>query len=372
MKIKYYFLLFIISINLILAQPAPQECTSFCLRNSGYAVFGSNYDYPKDIPEGLIFVNKRNVSKDFLESDSFSKHLCWRSKYGSVSFNLVTGQAAFAGMNEAGLVISLMGLRESKFPKPDERPWIHTSLWLQYMLDNFSTVEEVIATDSSLRTFGNVPPYFIPHYLISDKYGNCATIEFLNGKMVAHSGKNLPVTVLANSTYDQSISEWNKISVLNKIVKPAAKTNSSLRRFTRAAEMVSSYEPGDSQSVINYAFEILDQVSGQKINGSPTLWSMVFDTKSRRIFFKTINHNEIRMIDFEELDFSCQSPIKMIDINERLSGDITDKLKDYSFDIHVNHATRAAKKWKMKIKSEELRQQIKTFDKFRCESSPSK
>jgi penicillin V acylase-like amidase (Ntn superfamily) len=348
----------------------PQECTSFCLDNNGYAAFGSNYDYEKDISEGLIFVNRRNVSKSFLESDSFSKHVCWTSKYGSVSFNLVTSQAAFAGMNEAGLVISIMGLRESRYPRPDKRPWIYTNLWLQYVLDSFSTIEEVVASDSSVRIFGNSPPYFVPHYLISDRYGHCVTIEFLNGEMVTHSGKDLPVKVLANTTYDRSISEWNKISVLKTNGKPVPEMSPSLRRFTRAADMVSSSSPGDSQSAIAAAFVILEEISGQKINGGPTRWSMVFDTKDLRIHFRTIIHSEIRIIDFQSLDFSCQSQVKMIDINEKLSGDITNKLKDYSFTLHCEHALRAATKWGLKTKPEELVKRIRSVEEFPCIDSP--
>ncbi len=351
--------------------PAPgpsilPQCTSFCLDNNGYAVFGSNFDYPKDISEGLIFVNKRNVSKSLLESDSLRKHVCWTTKYGSVSFNLVTSQAAFAGMNEAGLVISLMGLRDSKCPEPDRRPWIHSYFWLKYVLDNFSTVAEVIASDSTMRIIGRVPPYCAPHYLISDKNGNCATIEFLNRKMVAHSGKNLPVKVLANTNYDHSISEWNKISVLKKKGKPVPVMIPSLRRFTRAADRVSAYKPTDSLSAIHTAFDILEEVSGQKINGGPTRWSMVFDTKNLRIHFKTIIHPVIREIDLQKLDFSCETPVKMMDINEKLSGDITDQLKDYSFKLHLDHALNARKKWGMEESPEELVQQIRVFDAFPC------
>ncbi len=314
----------------------------------------------------MVFVNKRNVSKSFLESDSHSKHVSWTSKYGSVSFNLVTSQAPFAGMNEAGLVISLMGLRDSKGPRPDKRPWIYSRFWMQYVLDNFSTVEEVTTSDSSMRIVGRVPPYFIPHYLISDEHGDCATIEFLNGKMISHSGRNLPVKVLANTSYDHSVAEWKRISVLKKNGKPVPLMNPSLRRFTRAADRVSSYEPTDSQSPIDTAFDILEEVSGQRIDGGPTRWSMVFDTKNLRIHFRTIAHPALREIGLRGLDFSCQSPVKMIDINERLSGDITDQLKDYSFKLHYGHVLRARTKWRMEIDPQELKRQIQMIEEFPC------
>jgi len=80
------------------------QCTSFCLDNNSYAVFGTNNDYGKNIYEGLIFVNKRNISKSYWGSDPVSEHVRWTSKYGSVTFNLVMSQFSWAGMNEAGLV----------------------------------------------------------------------------------------------------------------------------------------------------------------------------------------------------------------------------------------------------------------------------
>jgi penicillin V acylase-like amidase (Ntn superfamily) len=342
------------------------ECTSFCLDNSGYAIFGSNYDHPKDIPDGLVFVNKRNVQKSIAESDSYSEHAQWTSKYGSVTFNLVAREAAFAGMNEAGLVVSLMALRESISPEPDRRRWIHSYFWLQYVLDNFSTVEEIIASNSSVRIQGKVPPYLIPHYFASDKHGNCAVIEFLNGTMITHSGKNLPVKALANSTYDTSVSEWKKITALMKNGKPVQSRNSSLRRFFRAAERVSSYKPTDSHAAVETAFNILDEVSGQKIQSGPTRWSLVFDTKNLRINFRTILHRAIREIDFAKLDFSCKTPVKMLDINAKLSGEVTSRLEDYSFKKHLTHALKARKKWGMKETPDELERQILMFDAFKC------
>ncbi len=342
------------------------ECTSFCLPQNGSAVFGSNYDYPKDNPEGLVFVNKRNVSKTFAESDSLSRHVQWTSKYGSVSVNLVTGQASFAGMNEAGLVISLMGLRGSIAPPPDSRPWIHSYLVLQYILDNFATIPEVIAGMSTLRPVGTEPPYWIPHYLVSDQKGKCATIEFLDGKLVVHTGEDLPVKALANSTYEKSISIWRRNLTQKNEINIASIKDPSIRRFLLAAKRVTSYTPESEQSAVHTAFDILDEVSGQNIKGSPTLWSLVFGTKSMRVYFKTILNPEIRFIDLQKLEFSCQTPVRMLDINEKLSGDITGKLTDYSFKLHLAHALKARIKWEMKINPTELERVIKMYDGFLC------
>jgi penicillin V acylase-like amidase (Ntn superfamily) len=74
------------------------------------------------------------------------------------------------------------------------------------MPDNFSTIEEIPASDSSMRV---VSTGRIPHYLACDKYGNCAAIEFIDGKMVTHPGKDLPVKALANTSYDRTIADTN-------------------------------------------------------------------------------------------------------------------------------------------------------------------
>ncbi len=346
-----------------------QGCTSFCLDNNGYAIFGANYDHAKDRHDGLVFVNKRNVTKSFQQPDSSGDHVRWTSKYGSVSFNFIASQTSWTGMNEAGLVIYSMRLEEgSRAPEPDGRPCISIHYWLQYMLDNFSSVEEVMASDSALRV---VSPDRIPHYLASDKYGHCATIEFIEGRMVTHSGNDLPVKALANTSYDRSISEWNKISMQKKNGKPVPSMGSSSRgRFIRAADRVMTFEPSDPKTAVNIAFGILKDISLQNGHGIATCWSIVFDTKNLQIHFKTIVHSEIRIVDLRKLDFSCQSPVKMIDINEKLSGDMTDQLKDYSFNLHFEHARRAAKNYGLEMKPEELERQIHLIEGFPCGDRP--
>jgi len=215
-----------------------QECTSFVLDNNGYAVFCSNFDYGKDISEGLVFVNRRNISKSYWQSDSIHPYASWTSKYGSVSFNLCMSQFSWAGMNEKGLVISTMQLDGSKSPEPDKRPWIYSNYWLQYVLDNFSTIEEVLASDSSIRIFD-----YVDHYLISDRYGRCATIEFIEGKRIVHNGNDLPVKALSNSTYEKSIHEWEATVSVRNYANIISTKGSSLSRFIIAADRIKNFNP---------------------------------------------------------------------------------------------------------------------------------
>jgi penicillin V acylase-like amidase (Ntn superfamily) len=65
-------------------------------------------------------------------------------------------------------------------------------------------VEEVIATDAKLRV--EAPPVFARiHYLVCDASGDCASLEYLDGKLVCHRGKDFPFHALANDTYHHAL-----------------------------------------------------------------------------------------------------------------------------------------------------------------------
>jgi penicillin V acylase-like amidase (Ntn superfamily) len=330
------------------------SCTAFVLDNNGYAVFGTNYD--NKIGEGLLFINKRNVTKSYWEKDPISDPAEWTSKYGSVTFNLVMNQDVWGGMNEAGLVITTLWLDGSQPPEPDERPWLYSGWWRQYLLDNFSTVEEVIASDSLVRI-----KEFVEHFLVSDRSGNCASIEFIDGKMVYNIGKTMPVNCLTNNTYEESIKSWQNYKLPNL---PDAEYKGSLLRFQIAADLVTKYKSTNSEPALSYAFATLKEVEG-----SITQWSIVFDTENIKIYFRTKTHPEVRYINLQDLDFSCKTPIKMLDVHEKLSGDITHQLTPYSSKLHFNHALHAWNKWGVNINPDTLRKQINYLESYHCQES---
>src|SRR4051812_18474579 len=175
-----------------------RACTTFFLQKNGQMVFGKNYDWMTGT--GVVNTNLRNLAKSSLPLDGGSM-LKWTSRYGSVTFNQYGKEFPNGGMNEKGLVVELMWLAESRYPAPDERGSINVLQWIQYQLDNCATVEEVIATDKNIRITPTGTPQ---HYLVADRKGGVATIEFLKGKMVVHTGNELPYPVLSNSSYQVS------------------------------------------------------------------------------------------------------------------------------------------------------------------------
>ena len=133
------------STGLYAAPVAGPACTSFRLDNGGYPIHGANLEHGH-VYKGLLYVNRRNIAKEGLDPATTGEIARWTSRYGSLTFNLVGYEFPWGGMNEAGLSFSTMSLRESQSPAPDKRPPLQEPLYAQYLLDNCSTVEEVMAT----------------------------------------------------------------------------------------------------------------------------------------------------------------------------------------------------------------------------------
>ena len=287
-------------------------CTTFCLKKNGEVLFGKNYDWM--IGDGLVFVNKRGVAKVSTDED-LTNPAKWVSEYGSVTFNQYGRENPSGGMNEAGLVIELMWLDETQYPKADSRPTVGTLEWIQYQLDNSATVAEVIANSGRIRIRSQVPL----HYLVNDKAGNTATIEFLDGNLVAHRGETLPVATLANDSYAKSLNYSKTTAAEN------ARSTGSLDRFVRAARKTSEFdkrERSETESV-NYAFEILSSVAQER----PSV-GIVYDQNAADSW-RTL---QVRKSDDQHkaFDYSCATAVRLFDMNANQSGDVTAKFADYT------------------------------------------
>jgi penicillin V acylase-like amidase (Ntn superfamily) len=334
-----------------------RSCSSFCLDDNGHEVFGTNYD--NDKPEGMVFINKRGISKSGFIPGTTGRVAKWASKYASITFTVVSYQLAWAGMNEKGLVMSTMALPETQNPEADERPPLHSPHWMQYMLDNCGSVKEVIAADSQVQIFETVD-----HYLVADRMGHCATIEFLDGKMIVHAGKRLPAAVLTNSTYSESAGFLEKGAAGVKAKNGVKTISSSLRRFQIAADRVKAFRPTGNEDAVDYAFGILDSVGGEG-----TLWSIVFDTQDLTAYFRTQKHRPIRYLSLNDFDLSCDTPDMMIDIDEKLEGNIAESMHVYSSDKNFTFVKKALVRWDIPMSEEQL-QAIRTIlDSYECKQS---
>jgi choloylglycine hydrolase len=285
-------------------------CTTLCFKDkNGKIVFARNFDFP--VGTGHIEVNQKNLLKKAFIAPP-EKPLEWISKYGSVSFNQAGREFPYGGMNEAGLVIEQMWVQEAVYPEADERYGLTELQWIQYQLDCSATVQEVIDSKSFLRiSFQSIAPL---HFLVADRSGDVATLEYIDGTLVVHHGASLPYPVLANCTYEHSLKYKQGIETEAKIEFTAYTQNSS-GRFVKAANMVEAYD--GNQPIVDYAFRILDSVA----QGNSTQWSIVYDLTGQQIHYKSSGYSMTQTVHLENLDFFCGNPPLFFPVSAKKSND---------------------------------------------------
>jgi penicillin V acylase-like amidase (Ntn superfamily) len=310
-------------------------CTTFFINKDGQLVFGRNYDWVTET--GVVHTNLRDQVKTSLPLGN-GKTTSWISKWGSITFNQYGKEFPNGGMNEKGLVIELMWLDKSEYPKTDERPPFSVLQWIQYQLDNCSSVEEVLATDQSIRVVSNGAPQ---HYLVADANGNVATIEFLGGMMTVHKGTDLPYPVLSNSTYEESIKAIPKGASATKELK-----DNSLERFRTACSLVQQYQTvKTSKRAVDFAFDILGKVA----QGDFTKWSIVYDITNKKIHFRTNRYAEEKIVDINAFDLSCNAKPLSFDMNQHLGGMVNDSFQTVSFEKNKQKLMQAFKESRSEV-----------------------
>lgn len=189
------------------------------------------------------------------------------------------------------------------------------------MPDNYSTIDEVLASDNSMRM--SLYSRYPIHVLISDKSGDAGVLEYINNKTVIHRNRSLPFTALTNDSYDNSL---NYLKRFRYIHSPGQlpQTISSLDRFVRASYYTRNYCSRDNAG--DYSFMILSSVNVDNF----TQWSIVYDVNNMTISYKTLNNENIRTVSMNEFDFSPVTPALCIDIDYDIQNENTD-FKPYSY-----------------------------------------
>lgn len=293
-------------------------------------VTGRTMDWKED-PQSNIYFFPRGMERRGGKTDNTIK---WTSVYGSV---VTAGYdiGVCDGMNEKGLVANLLFLAESDYHRPyDKRPVMGLSIWTQYVLDNFATVDEAV------EVLGNevfrIDDPDLPngakstlHLSISDPTGNSAIFEYINGNLVIHHGRDCQV--MTNSpTYDkqQTLDDyWEQIGGL--VMLPG--TNRASDRFVRASFYIKALpQTADYRQAVAGVFSVMRNVSvplGISIPSQPniasTRWRTVADQKNRVYYFESTLSPDIFWIDLNALDFSADKSVRKLTLTngEIYSGD---------------------------------------------------
>ncbi|MCK5848897.1 MAG: linear amide C-N hydrolase [Caldisericia bacterium] len=310
MKNKWFLtlllIIFVFSVSLTLI-PNTYADTAMSINNKSDIVAGFTFD--STVEEGLVYCNPRGNRKQFL-SDAMADSDSWVSKFGSITFNQFGQGFPYAGINEKGFCIIRI-LDESLNTNPEAS--IQSLQWIQFYLDHCSSVKQMIAE-------GIVPPSFewfgSTHYFVIDSKNETAVIEFSNNETTIYSNleNTLPYSVLTETPYLEASESMDAISSVNK------ENRSALGRFQKTSILVDEWKNNSDGSLYLKAFDILlNAASGN------TKWNVLFHISEKKVYFRTFAHDRVKIISLDDLNFSCDDPVKFWDINTTDNGNITDK-----------------------------------------------
>lgn len=296
-------------------------CTAFVLKQDNKVLFCEGFDWFTG--EGMVAINKKGFKKRSILAEVLGeKPMTWTSQYGSITFSWIGMSQPTTGMNSEGLAITSL-IYKDKANHISNNPVMGISQWKEYVLDTCSNVNQALATLSKVRIY--TVSRYASHYLIGDSDGNCAVIQFVDGKPKIYTGKDLPYPVVTDDLhYEKAIEELTKHQGFggNQTI---SKSNGNHARFQRTAQFIQQINPKKDKSLKEQAFGIFDSVRMQGY----TRWNIIFDLRNRMVSFQTQENKKQRYIDLNKLDLSCSTPLMLLDINENLEGNITDKFKPY-------------------------------------------
>lgn len=252
--------------------------------------------------------------------------LKWQSKYGSIIASAYDISST-DGMNEKGLVANLLWLAESEYTAWDQKkPGLTIAAWVQYVLDNFATVNEAVAAlekEDFVVISDNMPNQdrmATLHLAISDVTGDNAIFEYIKGKLVIHHDRSYQV--MTNSPiFEQQLAlnkYWENIGGTTML--PG--TNRAADRFVRASYYINAIpQVEDTRISVASVFSVIRNVSvpygistPNEPNISSTRWRTVSDQKNMVYYFESTLYPNIFWVDLKNIDFSKNAPVLKLDL----------------------------------------------------------
>ncbi len=334
-------------------------CTGVTLKaKDGSVVFGRTQEWGTFdlrsrvaiVPRGLSLHDKMPDGKDGLS---------WTTTYGTVGLDVLDEDLLIDGMNEKGLTANLFyheGYTE--YAKPEAGETLSILALVPYVLTSCQSVDEVRDALAKVNVIGvDVPEISGPpplHMAVTDASGKMIVVEFVNGVTTIHDA---PLGVVTNGpTYDwhmENVRNYvnldvplpkRKITDLRSIKFGAGNRLYGLpgdlaspSRFLRVAAYASTARPTpDGKETMYEVFRILDNFNlsvGASAEGgghsnpegmrSATIWTTVYDTKNRVMYYHTMHNRRVRQVDLTKIDFDAGA-ITRLPLDREKQQDIED------------------------------------------------
>ncbi|NRB64243.1 MAG: DUF2141 domain-containing protein [Saprospiraceae bacterium] len=297
-------------------------CSAYFYNNDN-KLLAKNFDWHSG--EGYIIKNVKGQVK-YAYGFRNSNVAKWTSKYGSITFNQIGKEFPYGGINEKGLVIEQLWLSNSQY-KENNNEEISELEWIQYQLDNYATIDEVIKHVDDLT----IKPNASIHFILADKTGSSTVIEFISGNVVINR-QDGAIQVVTNSTYRSSLLYYNKTKDVD------ISSRKSLDRYCILRDSLTTHS-----LTVNNAFEKLNLVKETGDNYK-TYWSIVYDIDNLEVHFKSYNTENIKTIFLADLDFYQGERVEYTLINRNAV-----EFKAYDINLNDRLFSSAMKMMNLKV-----------------------
>jgi penicillin V acylase-like amidase (Ntn superfamily) len=261
----------------------------------------------------------------------------WTSNYGSI-VTTVYGVGAADGFNEAGLGAHLLYLTAADYgPRDPSKPGVNAGLWAQYLLDKAATVEEALKAMGEIQIVATEARGHkaTVHIAVEDATGDSAILEFVNGKMVVHHGREYRI-MTNDPTYDQQLALLKQYD----FSKPSSDTSlpgnvKATDRFVRAAYYAAMLpDPKNEREAISGVLAIARNISvpfGAPYKGFGiynTEYRTAMNLTNRRYFFELTTSPNVIWADLTKFDLNAGAPVMVLNPDDiAVSGDVTGKFQ---------------------------------------------
>jgi choloylglycine hydrolase len=264
----------------------------------------------------------------------------WTSKFASVvltAFDAGSGD----GMNEAGLGAHLLYLHGTQYEPPDSRPGLSNLQWVQFVLDNYATVAEAVEGLKAVRVV-SMPALdreWPVHLAIEDAGGDSAVLEFVQGRLVIHHGRD--VTVMTNEpALDVQLANLGRYKMFGgRLAMPG--DIDPMSRFVRASSYVRTLPPPASagQAVallagvlhnVSVPFGALDTSGSESVDAWPTRWGTISDLTHKVYYVMPVNSPNVFWLDLARLNAASGEILVLDPYDVRLNGEVSGRLKAFS------------------------------------------
>lgn len=279
-------------------------CTAALLTDGSQRRVVKSFDWHDG--SGYLLQNAAGRQKTALMLRPGASPLKWTARYASLTINQHGPEMPLSGMNERGLVVETLWLRQTRWPRPDRRPVVNELQLVQWLLDTAADTKTAV---KSLRKVRISAVSAKVHWLVCDRSGDCATVEYLDGKLVTHHAAGLSAPALTNHPYG------------TRAGKSASRAlRGSVRRFDVAKR--AAVKRG-GRSLAERSEAMLTAVAA----GSYTKWQLRWDPVGMTLRFRVpgaSGRRVSRSVSFRK-PVRC-APTTGLSLQSRVAGDVTERL----------------------------------------------